>query len=220
MSLVSAADFVYAMRIATLLATPWEKMEAFKLGIIDKDGVLLKKKRDLATREEKEAYTYLHRMVFNLKRVLQKASGGSNLVSASAALYLLKEFKLSEEQENVIMEELKKAEFVVEDTPTNVSGGEVSTDTPTGSMAITRRNWKDMPKFANSVVFDLEPEDWQKFLKGKTKGCRWNEYFEEGHCPGEDIKAYANTYPKRPIIVKNVQSGAMQFLKYGSLKLS
>ena len=36
--LKSAADLVYTIRFLKLLVTPFEKMGAFKAGIIDKDG--------------------------------------------------------------------------------------------------------------------------------------------------------------------------------------
>ena len=38
-----AADLVYTFRFLTLLVTPFEKTEAFKLGILDKNGKKLKK---------------------------------------------------------------------------------------------------------------------------------------------------------------------------------
>ena len=38
------ADIAYAFRFLKLLVTPWNKMEAFKQGIIDRDGEKLKNK--------------------------------------------------------------------------------------------------------------------------------------------------------------------------------
>ena len=38
-----AIDLFVAYRFLRILTTPWEQQEAFKLGIIDKDGKLLKK---------------------------------------------------------------------------------------------------------------------------------------------------------------------------------
>ena len=52
--------------------TPFEKQEAFKYGIIDKDGKVLRKFRTLKTTAEKKSYTILHRFVFNLKRILKR----------------------------------------------------------------------------------------------------------------------------------------------------
>ena len=84
-----AVDLVITYRVVKLLATPFEKQEAFKYGIIDKDGKVLRKFRTLKTTAEKKAYTMLHRFVFNLKRILQKAGLGGKLGTFAVALGLL-----------------------------------------------------------------------------------------------------------------------------------
>ena len=84
-----AVDLVITYRVVKLLATPFEKQEAFKYGIIDKDGKVLRKFRTLKTTAEKKAYTMLHRFVFNLKRILQKAGLGGRLGTFAVALGLL-----------------------------------------------------------------------------------------------------------------------------------
>lgn len=55
-----AVDLVITYRVVKLLVTPFEKQDAFKLGIIDKDGNVLKKYKTLQTRAEKKSYTILH----------------------------------------------------------------------------------------------------------------------------------------------------------------
>ena len=84
-----AVDLVITYRVVKLLATPFEKQEAFKYGIIDKEGKVLRKFRTLKTTAEKKAYTMLHRFVFNLKRILQKAGLGGRLGTFAVALGLL-----------------------------------------------------------------------------------------------------------------------------------
>ena len=84
-----AVDLVITYRVVKLLVTPFEKQEAFKYGIIDKDGKVLRKFRTLKTTAEKKAYTMLHRFVFNLKRILQKAGLGGRLGTFAVALGLL-----------------------------------------------------------------------------------------------------------------------------------
>jgi hypothetical protein len=87
-----AADFAYAIRFLKLLVTPWDKTEAFKLGIVDEKGKTIKKGKDLKTPQEKAAYTIFHRLVFNLKRVIQKLPFGKTLVASYAsALFLIRE---------------------------------------------------------------------------------------------------------------------------------
>ena len=84
-----AVDLVITYRVIKLLVTPFEKQEAFKYGIIDKDGKVLKKYRTLKTTKEKQSYTILHRFVFNLKRILARVGLGGKLGSFAVALGLL-----------------------------------------------------------------------------------------------------------------------------------
>jgi len=84
-----AVDLVITYRVVKLLVTPFEKQEAFKFGIIDKDGNVLKKFKQLKREKERKAYTILHRFVFNLKRILKRVGLGSRLGSFAVALGLL-----------------------------------------------------------------------------------------------------------------------------------
>ena len=84
-----AVDLIITYRVIKLLVTPFEKQEAFKFGIIDKDGKVLKKYRTLKTTKEKQSYTILHRFVFNLKRILARVGLGGKLGSFAVALGLL-----------------------------------------------------------------------------------------------------------------------------------
>lgn len=85
-------DNLVAFKIIYMLVTPFEKTEAFKLGIVDKDGNALKKTKDLKTNKEREAYTQLDKLVFSLKRILGKLPGGkSQLASIVTAYWLIKE---------------------------------------------------------------------------------------------------------------------------------
>jgi hypothetical protein len=82
-------DTVYALRFLRLLTTPWEKTGAFKAGIIDDTGKLLKKPE---TNAEKSKYNIFHRLVFNIKKLLNKVPfGKTTIASYLAALYLIKE---------------------------------------------------------------------------------------------------------------------------------
>ena len=84
-----AVDLLITYRIIKLLVTPFEKQEAFKYGIIDKDGKVLRKNKTLKLEKERKAYTILHRFVFNLKRILKKVGLGSRLGSFAVALGLM-----------------------------------------------------------------------------------------------------------------------------------
>ena len=88
----SIGNIYFVYQFLKKLVTPFEKTEAFKLGIIDKDGKILKKRRDLETKEEKSAYNLSDTLVWNLKKILGKIPlGKSKLASYAAALYLIKE---------------------------------------------------------------------------------------------------------------------------------
>ena len=88
----TAIDLFVAYRFLRILTTPWEDQEAFKLGIIDKDGKLLRKRNTLKTQEEKKSFTLLHRLIFNLKRILHKIPGvRTKLGTYATALFLLKQ---------------------------------------------------------------------------------------------------------------------------------
>jgi hypothetical protein len=87
-----AIDAFITFRFLKLLVTPFDKTEAFKYGIIDKNGKVLRKYKTLERIDERKAYTILHRLVFNIKRLLEKLPGGkSRLASYAAALFLIKE---------------------------------------------------------------------------------------------------------------------------------
>ena len=55
-----------------MLVTPFKDQPAFKYGIIDDKGNVLKKYKTITGSQEKRSYTILHRFVFNLKRILSK----------------------------------------------------------------------------------------------------------------------------------------------------
>ena len=85
-------DFLITYRVVKMLVTPWKKTDAFKFGIIDDKGNVLKTQKQVRNGKsvkEKKAYTVLHRFVFNLKRILQKVGLGSILGSFGVALALL-----------------------------------------------------------------------------------------------------------------------------------
>merc|ERR1711907_252188 len=87
-----------------LMVTPFEKQEAFKYGIIDADGKVLKKAKTLKTERERKAYTVLHRFIFNLKRILKRVGLGSRIGSFAVALALLIKENKEYEQHKLIIE--------------------------------------------------------------------------------------------------------------------
>jgi len=80
-------DALVAYRVLKLLVTPFNRTEAFKLGIIDDKGKVLIKSKQISNSRQRNAYTLLIRFVFNLKRMLSKFGIRGALGSASAAAY-------------------------------------------------------------------------------------------------------------------------------------
>ena len=76
-----AVDLFVTYRFLKLLTTPFEKMDAYKLGIIDENGNRILKDKstkpavELSTTELKNAYTILHKLVFNIKKIFNKIPG-------------------------------------------------------------------------------------------------------------------------------------------------
>ena len=115
-----AGDLVYTFRFLRLLTTKFEDTEAYKAGIIDENGKRLKS-FDLNTMDNrntyKNYYTPFHRLVFNIKKIMEKVpGGGSRLASYAAALYLLKEhFGVKEKEINKSLN-VDPLDFMLEQT--------------------------------------------------------------------------------------------------------
>lgn len=103
MPVTNIVDALITYRIIRMLVTPWTDTDAYKLGIIDKNGTPLKSTSELTTSQEQAAYSVLQRLVFKLKRILGKIPlVNKNLASYAAALWLIKECnELGEEPENM-----------------------------------------------------------------------------------------------------------------------
>jgi hypothetical protein len=87
-------DLLITYRVIKMLVTPFNKTDAYKYGIIDEEGKVLRPYRTIKSPQEKRAYTMLHRFVFNLKRILAKVGIKGALGSfAVAAAILFKENK-------------------------------------------------------------------------------------------------------------------------------
>jgi hypothetical protein len=133
-----------------MLVTNFEDTEAYKLGIIDKKGKNIRKANTLQTSKERDAYTYLNRLVFNMKKIINKIpSGESKMKSLVAALWLVKEqyqsgsrstalmqekfdsiMKMMDNRVSLVEEEIIVKKFLDEDGIANVTGAAVSTDQP------------------------------------------------------------------------------------------
>lgn len=167
-------DNLIAYRILNMLVTPFKETEAYKLGIIDDKGKNLKKMSSLKTSEERNAYTYLQRLVFNMKKIINRLPGGeNNLKSIIAALFLVKEYYENNDRTTSLMEDrylslLQKLESGVvlaeeeltvikfintlneEGAIANVAGAAVSTDKPAPKKS-------DIAKYKKSIFRRAKP---------------------------------------------------------------
>ena len=84
-------DLIITYKFIRLLTTKWNKTDAYKEGVIDAKGKLLIKGKD-QTANQKKTYTVWHKLIFNIKRLLEKIPFGKGMIkSYAAALFLLRE---------------------------------------------------------------------------------------------------------------------------------
>ena len=100
-------DLFMVYQFIRRLATPFEKWPAYKEGIIDKDGKVLIKSKDLNTKKQRAAWRIFDRMIANLKKLLAKVPGGSSkLASYAAALFLIREYKAFTDEDMFLNEDI------------------------------------------------------------------------------------------------------------------
>ena len=117
-----AAIYMFLKR----LVTPFDQWDAYKTGLIDKNGKVIVSKAD-RTPEQNKSFGYFDRLVANLKKLLGKIPGGkTRIASFAAALLLLREKNIDPDDieylEECLQHYMKEAEMLVEEGeggPTN-----------------------------------------------------------------------------------------------------
>ena len=172
-------DAVIAYRVVKLLVTPFNKTQAFKMGIIDDKGkVLIKSKDFLKTFSSQElpkarkAYTRLIRFVFNLKRLLSKVGirGPLSTAAAAAIAFFKEENGQNLEIEKVVYKHLKENGFEFE---VNENYGELLRP---GTYRVKR----DITDLEGDIVINIDEE---VIFEGKTDTIM-----------GYDVFKYKNVY--------------------------
>jgi len=147
-------DNLIAYRVLSMLVKPFSETDAYKLGIIDNKGKNLIKPSSLSSDMQKNAYTFLNRLVFNMKKIINKLPGGeSKLKSLVSAYFLIREYYEKNDRSTSMMEHkfnklMETDAILVEETilvekyikdldedgeggaPANATGAMVSTDIP------------------------------------------------------------------------------------------
>lgn len=126
------------------LATPFDQMPAFKLGLIDRHGRFLVSINDLVTTQQQQALTEFDVVIINLKRLLALLPGGSsNMANVAAGLLLLKQWGLKRESIHRKMfsfeEDFQNALKLVEDAPVMSSGSGAVYGTRAGETVVTQK---------------------------------------------------------------------------------
>ena len=233
---MSIANTYVAYRFLRLLTTPFEKTDAFKLGVIDADGKLLKTKKERKTSNEKKSYDTFHRLVFNLTRVLHKIPFmKGRLGSLAAALYLIREHLEHEghlivetELEDIFCQYLREnriisqddyEEFVeeyvsnymllTEDAPANAVGS--APGNVAGLHGDPPVKKKKRKKYSGIDVFEVD-SDIIKGMKFKIKSAKNIINSIKNQKLRKEIQDYKKKNPKHPIILSD-KSGVMLFIR-------
>lgn len=69
--------------------------------------------------------------------------------------------------------------------------------------------------FAGNIVFTVDSHTFHLCRMGKRKWARWAKYVSDNEV-GRKIRDYGYKYPYKPIILKNGNTGAMLWLRYGN----
>lgn len=207
-------DTYIVYQIIKRLSTPFEETDAFKLGLIDDSGNILKKRREMS-REEKEVMSHFDIMIFNLKRYLAKLPGGdSKFRNFATALFLLKEdvdFCLADTADVIhLAEEIvseKDFQELKEDIANSIGGGSMDNTVKPAPLKTS--------KFGKCQVYHVSSDTFSKCRHAKGRYERFMKVVGEG--PVHDsIRDYAKSNPGKSIMLHDEKLGAYTVLKMGS----
>ena len=233
-SLISGAikvvDLASIMRIITLITITIKPWTEYKTCVIDENGKTLKKRRDRKTKEEKDSFTIFHRFVRNIKRIIGFIPFGKTILgSLAASLFLIREYqehpfdndqralterfnKFWEENEEFITELYE----VYEDEFNNLLTEEAQTTTAQVALSKFPLTFEPKDRFMGMKVFDVDTDRYMKSRLGKKKYSRYSRYVGEDEV-GETIRAFGRKYPKEGIILRDVSTSQMIFLRRPTL---
>jgi hypothetical protein len=176
-------DLFLVYQFIKRLVTPFDKWEAYKLGIIDAKGNILIKRKDFSKNEQQKAFGNFDQMILNIKKLLAKLPGGqTKLASYAAALWLIREqqridatnyiteesmqedfdiaiTRFLEENESIIAEAAKRE---MEEEPTNSVGSGAIAGLgvgPDGEPGVSKKNMKKHKKRIRDIMGTVKMED-------------------------------------------------------------
>lgn len=159
MGVKSTMDAAYALRLARLLGMNFELWEAFKLGIIDAKGNVLRRPK---TPIEKSNYTKFHSMVRSLKQTLQKYIGNMGATALSTKMgwnAIIKEYGTPNlmDMDLELLSESKELSLIVE-MVIGDSGGDankIASGETSGDVTLIPDNLKK-PKKIKDILKSIE----------------------------------------------------------------
>lgn len=213
-------DNAIALRILWLLVTPFEKTQAYKLGLISAEGEFLRKAK---TSEEVNSSSMLHRLVWRIKKFINLVPGGSTRIGSIVAAYALVREHIERDQYLPTLGQLDESDMnrdqfvhnlteqdyeiieefftALEEDIANVTGPATSTDTP----AIKKKR----PK----AQFSVSDTTFDKFKSGKAKFRRWGNYLNLDDDVDQEVYKYAKKNP-RGVLVLQDQRGNSKGIRY------
>lgn len=197
--MAKALDLFMIYQFLKRLVTPFEKWEAYKTGVIDKDGKVIVDKND-RDQKQKDSWGYYDRLLANLKKLLGKLPGGkSRLASFATALLLLKEQNLDPDDTEYLAEcldfymveakQMLTEENVSAGVTNVVGGGKIAGlgvgpqgEPPVMTALLRRKKKREMKEFVADDGISTVPEpvtpEGQKKKKKITEG---SESWEAGY---------------------------------------
>ena len=154
-------DNLIAIRILWLLITPFEKTDAYRLGLIDGSGTRIKK---AVTSEESNATSMLHRLVWNVKKFINLVPGGATRIGSIVAAYALVRECVEKDNYLPTTEQLTESyellpssdvPYLIEDAPVNATAGAAVTEPVVGKKAVKR--------------YKVSNDTFAKFKSGKSR---------------------------------------------------
>ena len=224
-------DIYIVYQLVKKLTTPFKDTPAFKLGIIDDTGAVLRPRKTLKTPEELDAWTWLDVMLNNVKRMLVKVPGGQRQIFTYAAAYFLlrepikklEKTALSAETDMGLREQFEAPSFhkylheaisLCEDAamaaPANAVGGGAIAGVGIGPQG--EPGVKVPEYFAGCKVFGVDSDTFKRCRMGKKRYSRYENYVGTGPV-GEEIKSYGKKNRKKGIILMDTITGSMLYLR-------
>tara|TARA_E500000178_G_C16974141_1_gene732479 strand:+ start:271 stop:1092 length:822 start_codon:yes stop_codon:yes gene_type:complete len=173
-------NLIFTYSFLKRLITPFNETKAYQLGIIDERG---KKIKSPKTSEELDSYSTFERLVFNIKKIIERLPGGKNkLASYAAALFLIKEHDNTKEHysEKELIEALEE----------NMSHLEKNTKKTYGSI-MSEKDWSDMMFKKETELRDVSEAIKYNFMvldkDGKVMGMYSSERHANDSAKGNNI---------------------------------